>query len=328
MSLKETYDEAEAQRRLFEDTVDAAALEKAIRGYEASSKLIEQLMLFSDNELFEDITDTEIRYLLTEYRLAQLVQERRDFSRRKEALQRARVLYISFLQRCLDYEIVPASSRTSVQAVVKQQRRPLDAAARRQDKIEQFRREQDLEKALALLEGRDDPEHLRELYSTAIELAITRSVSGLDSIESELNVLAMAPDPLTADRPRDDPNARTSASKDVTQWRLDAPRETGLLDKSGRPLRSFVITGQHDRDTLKRGVFGADHSLPTMTIDEYLEQEKLTGGIMAPANKAPEGKKPVQDNEASEEEERLEKIRWDKFTEENPKGIGNTMNRG
>ena len=65
-----------------------------------------------------------------------------------------------------------------------------------------------------------------------------------------------------------------------------------------------------------------------MTIDEYLEQEKLTGGIMAPANKAPEEKKPVQDNEASEEEERLEKIRWDKFTEENPKGIGNTMNRG
>jgi hypothetical protein len=66
-----------------------------------------------------------------------------------------------------------------------------------------------------------------------------------------------------------------------------------------------------------------------MTIDEYLEQEKLAGGILAPnTNAAPRERPPTEDSEKQEEEERIEKIRWDKFTEENPKGIGNTMNRG
>jgi hypothetical protein len=234
MSLKEVYDEAEKQRLLYHETSDAEALEKAISGYEASMKLINQLALFSDNELFEDLTDSDARYLLAEFQLAELVQERRDLTKRKEALLHAQLLYKAFLQRCLDYEIVPGSSKNAVRAALKGEVKSRDAAARRQDKIDQFRRERDLEKTLAGLQDRNDPEHLRETYTTAIELAVSKSLPGLEAIENELKVLAMAPDPAAASRTISDPNERRAASQDAKDWRLDAPRDTGLLDKSGR----------------------------------------------------------------------------------------------
>lgn len=93
-------------------------------------------------------------------------------------------------------------------------------------------------------------------------------------------------------------------------------------------MKPFVLLSK--RDTLRNSVRGADHSLPTMTIDEYLEQEKLRGGILAPQTKANESgpTDDADDNEVQEEIARKKAIDWDDFTEQNSKGAGNTMNRG
>lgn len=92
-------------------------------------------------------------------------------------------------------------------------------------------------------------------------------------------------------------------------------------------MKPFVLLGK--RDALHRSVYGPGHGLPTMTIDEYLEEERLRGGILSAepqiemrTNITEEG------NEGLEELERKEAIAWDDFKEHNPKGIGNTMNRG
>lgn len=91
-----------------------------------------------------------------------------------------------------------------------------------------------------------------------------------------------------------------------------------------------MITGNRDR--IRRSVFGPDHGLPTMTIDEYLEQERACGGILesAPADQspAPHGQPSGTAEEESEESARQKAISWDDFTENNAKGAGNTMNRG
>ena len=70
-----------------------------------------------------------------------------------------------------------------------------------------------------------------------------------------------------------------------------------------------------------------------MSIDEYLESERLSGGI--PNSQVQNSRNDVsreapntEVEDAEEEAERKKAIHWDEFTEANPKGIGNTMNRG
>ena len=51
---------------------------------------------------------------------------------------------------------------------------------------------------------------------------------------------------------------------------------------SRKPLRPFTILsqGSSSRTRIQAGVFQPDHRLPTMTIDEYLEEEKRRGNII------------------------------------------------
>jgi hypothetical protein len=66
-----------------------------------------------------------------------------------------------------------------------------------------------------------------------------------------------------------------------------------------------------------------------MTIDEYLEEERKRGGIIegggAQSGIRPE---PNEDDLEKADEETMKARAWDEFKEENPKGSGNTLNRG
>ena len=66
-----------------------------------------------------------------------------------------------------------------------------------------------------------------------------------------------------------------------------------------------------------------------MTIDEYLEEEKRRGGIIGGGGEQsgirPE---PDEDNLEKADAETVKARAWDEFKEENPKGSGNTLNRG
>lgn len=54
------------------------------------------------------------------------------------------------------------------------------------------------------------------------------------------------------------------------------------LPNFSQPLQPFTILpgGTLDRSRLKAQVFGPDHRLPTMTVDEYLEIERQRGNIL------------------------------------------------
>lgn len=100
-----------------------------------------------------------------------------------------------------------------------------------------------------------------------------------------------------------------------------------LLDKSGKPLQPFTLTDK--RTQLKDGVFRPGHSLPTMSIDEYLEEEKRRGGILD-SNTSANGQTVDfdEDNDAHVDAATMKAREWDEFVEANPKGAGNTINRG
>ncbi|KLU86273.1 hypothetical protein MAPG_05289 [Magnaporthiopsis poae ATCC 64411] len=98
---------------------------------------------------------------------------------------------------------------------------------------------------------------------------------------------------------------------------------------SGRPLQPFTIVGDRDRAELARGVFRPGHNLPTMSIDEYLEEERRRGGIIEGGGEAsgvvPE---PDEDDIEKADAEMYKARAWDEYVEANPRGSGNTLNRG
>lgn len=100
-----------------------------------------------------------------------------------------------------------------------------------------------------------------------------------------------------------------------------------LLSKEGKPLQPFTITDK--RSQLRQGVFQPGHNLPTMTIEDYLEEEKRRGGIVDDGGERQKPPvEPDEDNIELADQETMKARAWDEYTEANPKGSGNTLNRG
>ena len=154
-------------------------------------------------------------------------------------------------------------------------------------------------------------------------------------IAQELKILTLLPMSVSP-QPQQleaDHRERSGLRKDEYSDRLDGSQllnknKAGpILDKNGKPLKPFTILG--NRQALRNGVFQPDHSLPTMTIDEYLEEEKQRGGMIDRAGEQSGiASKPDEDDMDKADIETMKAREWDEFTEANPKGSGNTMNRG
>lgn len=128
------------------------------------------------------------------------------------------------------------------------------------------------------------------------------------------------------DRRESDRSAINSYSDRLDGPTTQAQRGGPLLSSTGKPLQPFTLTDR--RTQLRQGVFRPSHNLPTMSIDEYLDEEKRRGGIVdGNSNDAP-APEIDEDNMALADAETMKAREWDEFTEANPKGSGNTINRG
>lgn len=296
--------------------------------------------------------------MIINYHLAELLQ-RVVGTDRKATLLSARGCYEKFMKLLDSYDVL---SKPDAKLYEKYQESPnsfstastSDAAARRETKIARFRAEKELKAKLevrssAISRGllvtgvqhlnqnpaafQNDEDALRQLHLTSIALRVHQTFASLESIAQELQILAMAP-------PAPPPNAGPAADLrqrdrrgDGYSERLDAPlaglsNRTGpILSADGKPLRPFTLLDNRQR--VQQGVFRPDHSLPTMTIDEYLDEERKRGGIIEGGGEQsgmqPE---PDEDNMEKADAETIKARAWDDFKDDNPKGAGNTMNRG
>lgn len=119
-------------------------------------------------------------------------------------------------------------------------------------------------------------------------------------------------------------NSASQVKDYSTKVDLDAGKNMNkIFGENGRVLQPFVLT--NSKDQVARQVFGTGQTLPTMTVDEFVEQELKNGGIAAPS-------KPKEvfdeDDIARADEQTMKARQWDDFKEANPLGSGNTMNRG
>ena len=133
--------------------------------------------------------------------------------------------------------------------------------------------------------------------------------------------------------PSSDERSRTRS--DAYSGRLDGPatmaglgrRGGPLLSPAGKPLQPFTLTDK--RTQLRQGVFRPGHSLPTMSIDEYLDEERRRGGMIDGGGNADAPQTELDEDNMREVDAATMKAReWDEFVEANPKGAGNTLNRG
>ena len=99
-----------------------------------------------------------------------------------------------------------------------------------------------------------------------------------------------------------------------------------MLSKEGKPLQPFTLLDR--RTQLQQGVFRPGHNLPTMTIDEYLDEERRRGNIIEGGGQSATQEVVDEDDMDKADEETMKARAWDEFTEANPRGSGNTLNRG
>ncbi|KAK9413861.1 putative Type 2A phosphatase-associated protein 42 [Seiridium unicorne] len=355
-TLKQIFQSAEQKRGALQDAFEASSsvyqddLELALKSYEECLQIINSISLFSENEGLEDINTTELPYLLVNYRIAELLQKVSVTSPvdRKAALQTTRDAYERFLFTLDAYSILSSSDAKLFESYVEDPEAfstipTKDPGARRNAKIANFKQEQELKRKLEYmrkspryLEDGGDDEAVRELYLAELAFSAYQAFQGLEHLNLEMEMLKFAPVPLmpTNTTVQEDERRRLSPVQNDYSERLDRPLKRlhsafsgPILSKEGKPLRPFTLTS--GRQEIQQGVFRPGHNLPTMSIDEYLEEERRRGGIIEGGGEASGRQKtPDEDDYEKADAETMKARDWDEFVESNPKGAGNTLNRG
>jgi immunoglobulin-binding protein 1 len=279
------------------------------------------------------------------HHLAELIQRifTPDISFRKSNLLRARDHYDRFLKLLDSYDMLSTSDARLLEAYTEDKANfstvsTRDAAARRDVKIARFRQEKELKRKLEYLQqnpqlAENDEQVVRDLNLTNLTFLTFQTFQSLESMAQELHIISLAPPAPPPGSDASVPDGRQdSRNKDGYSERLDGQvaglRNSGpILSSDGKPMRPFTILD--NRTQLRKGVFRPDHSLPTMTIDEYLEEEKRRGGMIEGGGPQSEVQaEPNEDDMDLADAETIKQRAWDEYVEANPKGSGNTLNRG
>jgi immunoglobulin-binding protein 1 len=159
----------------------------------------------------------------------------------------------------------------------------------------------------------------------SIDLAVINTRQNLGSIDVELELLSQRP--LLQNPKPEEPGSGDDRLDRIPHSTL--PKTGPILSGEGKVLRPFVLTSK--RAEIGSGVFRPDHSLPTMSVEDYLTEEIRRGGILGAEEEASGNDRVKMGREEEEEEDReMEKRReWDDYAESHAKGSGNMgFNRG
>ncbi|KAJ2393651.1 Type 2A phosphatase-associated protein 42 [Coemansia sp. RSA 2559] len=325
----------------------------------------QQLALFSSNETPDDYSTGELKLILVNAYLGEALQKLHAPDNRVSVLEETQERYRQFLTNCFMLGIFKPSSeaeerllsrspnganQTSSGGPVANERNPLAAGQSRMEKIARFKQMRAMQQAIAELEaklssrgGDDDEDDMdeaeREHAIKLIRFKIYQVVDDMNAVSDEIVMAkqmeemkrrasgAMSSDAREMEKPREENWRLDSESYGQIDPRTGQPARP-IFDNNGRPTQPFVIT--NDRQRIKEGVFRPGWALPTMTVDEYLQQEKERGNIISGGGKEPETKPEIDDNDHDAlDAETMKQREWDDFKDANPRGSGNRGgNRG
>ncbi|OAY38906.1 PP2A regulatory subunit TAP46 [Manihot esculenta] len=193
-----------------ESTADQEMVKKGCVALERCEEMINKLGLFSANETKDDISTTNLKYILVPYYLAELT-EKISQDDRMQILKASQAKLKEFLSFCETMEFVPEEElRASVQGG------PNSFAERRALKIARFNRQRAAQAKLLEIKERkerrgrstratalstpveageedlldDDGEEEREAWLTAISLSICKALDLLEMLKKEEEMLS------------------------------------------------------------------------------------------------------------------------------------------
>ncbi|KAL8861764.1 MAG: hypothetical protein Q9178_001965 [Gyalolechia marmorata] len=356
-SLRKLFETANNQRHKLDSITDRSSstyqqnLRAGIEAFQQCQQLTDRLAIFSPNETEDDIASQDLQYVhAINYYLGELLRED-SITNRKAVLQQAQTAYELYLKLLDTYDMLSKADSKLYQRYLSSSDdfsllSTSDPTARRNTKIARYKQEQELKLKLRSLAQvplalQNDDAASREIYLAEIQLCTHNTFHALDIISQELQIIALMPltSPAAQSEERDtDCRQRDRTwNKDSYPDRLDPPisqllnngKAGPILSKDGKPLKPFTLLDSRQRR--QNEVFRPDHALPTMTIDEYLEEEKRRGGIIAGGGQASGSavsQEADEDDVQKADMETMKKREWDEYVEANPKGSGNTLNRG
>jgi len=286
---------------------------------------IDRLALFSRNEDKDDIATGDLKFLLVPFYLGEVLLQLQAADR-KIMVNGAKQEFKQFLSICDNLELLSALDQQAFH-----REGPTDANTKRMEKIAHFKRDKEIKTRLAAIEAKekgtkkdfgegedtgevDYSEDDRETWMLRIEMAASASLGHLEMIETELQILASTPPPDE----RREPPGPTPEQMMVTAALRDATRtlQGGL---------------QGERDRIRGEVFRPTHHLPTMTVEQFGEQEykEMMGRTQKEGEmRAKQAARDAARTQEQKEHDELMKARyWDDFKDDNPRGHGNSKLR-
>lgn len=321
-----------------------ALVAQALKSFNKCKEFVYKLSLYSDNESREDISTNDIKYLSVEYFMGQLTEKSQRLAR-LDTIKLAIDYYFKYLKDLKNYGLLDKVLSKRIQDTVSTGKITLrdikssDPSTMRAEKIERFKKGKELEQKIASLSSSADDEVIREIQFARLEVLAIEAVSALDMLNTELDMVSRFPPPgsvsLAQHSAMEDSDDRTEKKEfaksytDKVEARLTS-KDVPLLTKDGKINRPFTIVSSK-REQLQRKVMGTGQYLPTMSVEEYLEEEMKRGGIIqggGPSSKKDDEDSESESDEEKEDEKTYKARQWDEFVEANPKGSGNTINRG
>ncbi|KAJ3270742.1 hypothetical protein HK104_004860, partial [Borealophlyctis nickersoniae] len=333
------YNKLETSDLPSSDTAYQADANGAIKSLERAAYLVRSLGVFSSNEILEDINTTDLRYLLTHAYLGELHLKRVTApTDRLSVLHTAQHHFDQFLSTCEQHEIFSKEDKKYLEAQLAGGIKDLDK--RREEKIARYKREKATKERLKDLHAQIshltttstasetiDEELDRDIILTTIDLFIQKTIESLRMIKDEKEMLEKMQEMLKAQQHKqggEDRDASTTVEAKHVRKTWD-PRGP-ILDASGKPLKPFVLLNQ--REALRNQVFRPGHNLPTMTIEQYLDNQIAQGNFLQGGGERPEKPQVDDTDEAAVDAETVKAREWDEFRDANPRGWGNRMNKG
>lgn len=323
-------------------------VKETIKSLEELTTHLNELSVFSSNEVIDEVATSNIRFLLVPALLGYLTSKRIvPIDERFSLLEQCEIYYKDYLKRLREYSVISRSvhlkssdddesnekgTDDSIGKITSREISLEEAAASRDGKIARFKAKKELEEREAYIrkqidEGIGDDEIHRNYYLCLLKKWVAIVEDEMDSLLLEKQVLKHRPS-----------GGFTSSSSSSS-----SSKEKGKSEK--KPFKPFIIT----KNAATKAVFGAGYpSMPVMSVDEFVDQ-KISDGTWAitaqkdtvyknslqqwatdPMSKEREDEKYEEEKEKlaeKEDENEIKRLReWDDFKDNTKRGEGNRMN--
>ncbi|XP_017105339.2 immunoglobulin-binding protein 1 [Drosophila bipectinata] len=352
-------DELEVSELPFNGTEFQNKVKTAMGFFEEATVIVNQVSMFSPNELIDEVSTDSLPFMLLPYFLGKL-NTKINNPHSTEALDLGEIYFKDHLQRCQEYELCEApkskvAAPDSQAAGKSEQRELMEAAFNRNDKIAQYRKMKEIDEYMAKMREAvknktADDEVRREFFLKYLDKSIMDSKQELESLHmmKELAKMRLArlaggeADTAVAPSRRFTNPSSPSTSHGHGHSHGPGHHHHHQAPKP-KPLQPFIIT----RNATQKAVFGLGYpSLPIMTVDEFYQQrvdegifpdeEKVAKMNQAQAIAAARDPNEQEDEEKAAEEQQVEEDdpeylarmrRMDEYKDVVRRGDGNRHNR-